>query len=205
MLVKELKEAEKRMATALAKLIEDPGAIVVPADSPFATVGDFVAAWRADPSAVTIGGGSAPGGPDHLFAMRLAETVGIDPVSVDYVTHDGGGDLLAALFSDEVSVSTSSPGEFLAQIDAGQLRVLAVSSDEEVARIDAPTLRAAGIDLESHQGEVGITISCHRLRLRALVWRVPRLRPSESWCRCGWQQCGPLLPTSHHVPGHRAK
>lgn len=50
-------------ATALAKLIEDPGAIVVPADSPFATVGDFVAAWRADPSAVTTGGGSAPGAP----------------------------------------------------------------------------------------------------------------------------------------------
>jgi putative tricarboxylic transport membrane protein len=79
--------------------------------------------------------------------MRLAEAVGIDPMSVDYVTHDGGGDLLAALFSDEVSVSTSSPGEFLAQIDAGQLRVLAVSSDEPVPGIDAPTLRASGIGL----------------------------------------------------------
>lgn len=134
-------------ATALAKLIEDPGAIVVPADSRFATVDDFVAAWRAEPAAVTISGGSVPGGPDYLFAMRLAEAVGIDPESVAYVAHDGGGDLLAALFSDDVSVGMSSPGEFLAQIAAGQLRVLAVSSDDPVPGIDAPTLRASGIDL----------------------------------------------------------
>ena len=59
-------------ATAIAKLIEDPGAIFVPADSPFKTVKDFVAAWKADPSKVTIGGGSSPGGPDHLFLMVLA-------------------------------------------------------------------------------------------------------------------------------------
>ena len=66
-------------ATAIAKLIEDPGAIFVPADSPFKTVDDFVAAWKADPSKVTIGGGSSPGGPDHLFPMELAKAVGVDP------------------------------------------------------------------------------------------------------------------------------
>ena len=32
-------------ATAIAKLIEDPGAIFVPADSPLKTIQDFVAAW----------------------------------------------------------------------------------------------------------------------------------------------------------------
>lgn len=50
-------------ATALAKLIEDPGAIFVPADSPFQTVQDFVTAWKADPAKVTIGGGSSRAGP----------------------------------------------------------------------------------------------------------------------------------------------
>ena len=84
-------------ATALAKLIEDPGAIFVPADSPFKTVQDFVAAWKADPAKVTIGGGSSPGGPDHLFPMELARTVGVEPKSVNFVTYDGGGDLLTAL------------------------------------------------------------------------------------------------------------
>lgn len=134
-------------ATALAKLLEDPGAIVVPADSPFTNVDAFVAAWRADPSSVTIGGGSSPGGPDHLFAMELADVVEIAPTAVDYITHDGGGDLLAALVGGEVDVSLSSPGEFLAQIAAGQLRVLAVSSAAPVPGVDAPTLRETGIDL----------------------------------------------------------
>lgn len=134
-------------ATALAKLIEDPGAIFVPADSPFKTIGDFVAAWKKDPSKVTIGGGSSPGGPDHLFPMETAEAVGVDPKSVNFVTYDGGGDLLTALLGNKITAGTSSPGELIDQIEAGQLRVLAVSSDERVEGIDAPTLKESGIDL----------------------------------------------------------
>ncbi len=134
-------------ATAIAKLIEDPGAVFVPADSPFKTVGDFVTAWKADPSKVTIGGGSSPGGPDHLFPMELAKAVGVDPKRVNFITYDGGGDLLTALLGEKITVGTSSPGELIDQIEAGQLRVLAVSSDERVEGIDAPTLKESGIDL----------------------------------------------------------
>jgi putative tricarboxylic transport membrane protein len=134
-------------ATALAKMIEDPGAIFVPADSPFKTVQDFVAAWKADPSKVTVGGGSSPGGPDHLFPMETAKAVGVDPKSVNFITYDGGGDLLTALLGKKVTVGTSSPGEFIDQIEAGQLRVLAVSSDKRVEGIDAPTLKESGINL----------------------------------------------------------
>ncbi len=36
-------------ATALAKMVEEQEGILVPADSPFKTVQDFVAAWKADP------------------------------------------------------------------------------------------------------------------------------------------------------------
>src|SRR5689334_22045929 len=131
-------KARASEATALAKLIEDPGAVFVPADSPFKTIHDFVAAWKADPSKVTIGGGSSPGGPDHLFPMELAKAVGVEPKSVNFVTYDGGGDLLTALLGKKVAVGTSSPGELMDQIEAGQLRVLAVSSDKRVEGIDAP-------------------------------------------------------------------
>ncbi|MBB3751308.1 putative tricarboxylic transport membrane protein [Mycolicibacterium sp. BK634] len=134
-------------ATALAKLIEDPGAIFVPADSPFKTVADFVAAWKADPSKITIGGGSSPGGPDHLFPMELAKAVGVEPKRVNFVTYDGGGDLLTALLGKKITVGTSSPGELIDQIEAGQLRVLAVSSEQRVQGVEAPTLKEAGIDL----------------------------------------------------------
>ena len=134
-------------ATAIAKLIEDPGALFVPADSPFRTVQDLVAAWKADPSKITIGGGSSPGGPDHLFPMELAKAVGVEPKSVNFITYDGGGDLLTALLGKKIAVGTSSPGELIDQIEAGQLRVLGVSSAERVEGIDAPTLKEAGIDL----------------------------------------------------------
>jgi putative tricarboxylic transport membrane protein len=134
-------------ATALAKMVEEQEGILVPADSPFKTVQDFVAAWKADPSKVTIGGGSSPGGPDHLFPMETAKAAGVDPAAVNYVSYDGGGDLLTALLGNKITVGTSGLGEFVDQIESGQLRVLAVSGSEQVEGIDAPTLSGAGIDL----------------------------------------------------------
>ncbi len=134
-------------ATALAKMVEEQEGILVPADSPFKTVQDFVAAWKADPAKVTIGGGSSPGGPDHLFPMETARAVGVDPKAVNYVSYDGGGDLLTALLGKKIAAGTSGLGEFVDQIEAGQVRVLAVSGNERVEGIDAPTLTEAGIDL----------------------------------------------------------
>ncbi|AKE88639.1 MULTISPECIES: tripartite tricarboxylate transporter substrate binding protein [Rhodococcus] len=134
-------------ATALARMVEEQEGILVPADSPLRTVDDFVAAWRADPSAITIGGGSSPGGPDHLFPMETARAVGVDPKAVNFVSYDGGGDLLTALLGEKITAGTSGLGEYVDQIEAGQVRVLAVSGNERVPGIDAPTLREAGIDL----------------------------------------------------------
>ncbi|OBF25214.1 tripartite tricarboxylate transporter substrate-binding protein [Mycobacterium sp. ACS4331] len=134
-------------ATALARVVEEQEGILVPADSPFRTVGDFVAAWRADPAKVTIGGGSNPGGPDHLFPMETAKAVGVDPTRVNFVSYDGGGDLLTALLGNKIAAGTSGLGEYVDQIEAGQVRVLAVSGEKRVKGIDAPTLRESGIDL----------------------------------------------------------
>lgn len=135
-------------ATALAKVVEEQEGILVPADSPLRTIDDFIAAWRRDPAAMTIGGGSSPGGPDHLFPMETARAVGVDPKAVNFVTYDGGGDLLTALLGNKINAGTSGLGEYIDQIEAGQVRVLAVSGSERVPGIDAPTLIESGIDLE---------------------------------------------------------
>lgn len=139
-------------ATPIAQLIEDYEGVLVPADSPFETIDDFVSAWQADPSAIVIGGGSSPGGPDHLFPMQLAQTVGIDPREVQprYATYDGGGPLTSALLGEKIDVGFSGLGEFEGQIAAGELRVLAVSGEERMSGMsidDVPTLQEAGIDL----------------------------------------------------------
>ncbi len=137
-------------ATPLAQLIEEYEAVLVPASSPFKTIGDLVEAWKADPGEVVVGGGSSPGGPDHLFPMQLAGTVGIEPKDVRYIAYDGGGPLTSALLGEKIQVGFSGLSEFEEQVKSGDLRVLAVSGDErlksEVAK-DVPTLTESDIDL----------------------------------------------------------
>ncbi|MCK6210835.1 tripartite tricarboxylate transporter substrate binding protein [Georgenia sp. EYE_87] len=140
-------EATLTETTPLAKLIEEPGAVMVPADSEFQTIDDLVEAWKADPGGLSVGGGSSPGGPDHLLPMQLAQAVGVDPAAVNFVSYDGGGDLLPAILGSKLDFATSGAGEFKDQIETGEIRVLAVSSEEPVEGIDAPTLTEAGIDL----------------------------------------------------------
>ncbi|WP_068279889.1 Bug family tripartite tricarboxylate transporter substrate binding protein [Aldersonia kunmingensis] len=178
-------------ATPLAKIVEEQEGILVPADSPFQTVGDLVAAWKADPSSVTIGGGSSPGGPDHLFPMQTAQAVGIDPKTVNFISYDGGGDLLTALLGKKIDAGTSGLGEYIDQIEAGQIRVLAVSGAERAPGIDAPTLTEAGVPLEftNWRGVLAPPGISDEARA-AMVAALTELHGTEEWkealVRNGW-------------------
>jgi len=143
-------EYQLQDATPLAQLIEDQEGVLVPADSPYRTIDDFVEAWRADPGSIAVGGGSSPGGPDHLFPMQLAKAVDIDPKDVRYVSYDGGGPLTSALLGNKIKVGFSGLGEFEGQIEAGELRALAVSGEERLdgsSVREVPTLVESDIDL----------------------------------------------------------
>ncbi len=98
-------ESKLTETTPLAKLIEEPGAIMVSKDSPYKTIDDLVTAWKANPASIAVGGGSSPGGPDHLLPMQLAGAVGIDATKVNFVSYDGGGDLLPP----SLATSSASP------------------------------------------------------------------------------------------------
>lgn len=134
--------------TPIARLISEPEVIVVPKDSEYQTLDQLIADWKADPAATPVGGGSSPGGPDHLAPHLIAEEVGITPGEVNYISYDGGGPLLAAILGGEVTFGVSGVGEYKDQIEAGSLRVLAVTSAEPLEGLDAPTLIEQGVDLE---------------------------------------------------------
>lgn len=134
--------------TPIAKLIEEPDIVVVGADSPYTSLDQLITAWKADPGAVPVGGGSSPGGPDHLAPMLIAKAIGLDPKAVNYVPFDGGGELLASVLGGKVAFGVSGIGEYRDQIDAGQIRVLALTSRERVPGVDAPTLTESGVDVE---------------------------------------------------------
>ena len=140
-------EATLEQTTPVARLIEEAETIVVPKASPFTTLDELVAAWKADPGAVPVGGASSPGGPDHLTPMLLAQEVGVDPATVNYVAYDGGGELLAGLLGNKVAFGATGVAEVAEQAAAGEVRILAVTSAEPVEGVDAPTLTGQGVDL----------------------------------------------------------
>jgi putative tricarboxylic transport membrane protein len=134
--------------TPVARLTEEPEIVIVSKDSPYQSFDQLLSAWKADPGKLTVGGGSAPGGPDHLAPMLIAKTAGIDPKQVNFVSYDGGGELLAAVIGGQVAFGVTGPGETKDQIDAGEVRALAVTSAEPAPGLDVKTLKEQGVDLE---------------------------------------------------------
>ncbi|MBA3530154.1 MAG: tripartite tricarboxylate transporter substrate binding protein [Propionibacteriaceae bacterium] len=168
--------------TPIAKLIEESGAIVVPKNSPYKTIQELTEAWKKDPKSMAVGGGSSPGGPDHLLPMQLAKTVGIDPKQVNFISYDGGGDLLPAVLGGKVAFAASGFGEFLDQVEAGQVRVLAISGPSRVEAVDAPTLKESGIDLEftNWRGVVAAP-DISDADKQALVAAITKMHDSPEW------------------------
>jgi putative tricarboxylic transport membrane protein len=196
-------QAKLDQTTPIAKLIEESGAIVVPKNSPYQTINDLVAAWKANPKSLAVGGGSSPGGPDHLLPMQLAQTVGIDPREVNFVSYDGGGDLLPALLGGKVAFGASGFSEFLDQVEAGEVRVLAISGAERVAAIDAPTLKESGIDLEfTNWRGVVAPPEISDSDKAALVAALTTMHGSQEWkdvlTKNGWTDA--FLPADEFAP-----
>ncbi|MFD5493951.1 Bug family tripartite tricarboxylate transporter substrate binding protein, partial [Streptomyces sp. NPDC127091] len=133
--------------TPIARLTEEQDVVVVAEDSPYRTIDDLIDAWRDAPGRLPVGGGSSPGGPDHLAPMLMARAAGIAPKQVNYIPFDGGGELLASILGNKVGFGVSGVGEYLDQIKAGELRLLAVTGPERVPGLDAPTLQEAGYDV----------------------------------------------------------
>lgn len=134
--------------TPIAKLIEESGAIMVAKDSPYQSIADLVKAWKADPKKFAVGGGSNPGGPDHLLPMQFAQAVGIDAKQVNYIAYDGGGELLPAILGNKLAFAASGTGEYIDQIKSGAIRVLATSGEKRTESVpDVLTLKEQDVDL----------------------------------------------------------
>ena len=137
--------------TPIAKLTEEPLVIVVPEDSPYDTIDDFVDAWVDEGAKLAVTGGSA-GGIDHILAALLLTEAGVDaavvPSTLNYIANSGGGEALTLLLGGQVQAGISGVGEFAQQVEAGDLKALAVSSGEPALLLpEVPTLSDEGIDI----------------------------------------------------------
>lgn len=138
-----------RDLTLVAGTIGDYAAIVVGKDSPINSMEELMAAYDADPSATAFGGGSVPGGLDHLVVAMMMEATGRDPLSAKYVPYDAGGKAMAALLSGEIAALSTGFGEAVDLANAGEAKIVGVAAPERLDTFpDAPTLKEQGIDTE---------------------------------------------------------
>ncbi|HXH02865.1 MAG TPA: tripartite tricarboxylate transporter substrate-binding protein [Candidatus Competibacteraceae bacterium] len=134
------------MVTPIARLMGEYNVLVVPANSPHKTLKELLEAVKANPGAVSFGGGSA-GGVDHIMAGLLAKEIGVDPAKVNYVPYAGGGEGTAAILGGHIAAYISGYSELASLIKAGKVRALALSADKRLEGVDIPTLKEQGVNV----------------------------------------------------------
>ncbi len=138
-----------RDLTMIAGTIGDYAAFVVNKDSPINSFNDLVDAYKADPRSVAIGGGSVPGGMDHLVVAMAMQAAGQDPTKVKYIPYDAGGKAMAALLSGEIMALSTGFSEAVGMDSAGEVKIIGITSAKRVdAAPNAPTLMEQGYDVE---------------------------------------------------------
>jgi putative tricarboxylic transport membrane protein len=177
-------------ATPIARLTSEYNVFVVPAASPFKNMKDVVEALKKDPASVKWGGGSR-GSTEHIAAAMLAREVGVDATKINYVPFRGGGEAVAAILGNNVSVGGSGYSEFQQYIEAGKMRPIAVTSATRLKGIDVPTMKEQGFNVEIGNwrgvyGAPGITPE----QRKALTDMVVKATKSKAWAEAmeknGW-------------------
>ncbi len=128
----------------------DYGIIAVAANSDINTLPELMDMIKADPTSVSIAGGSAVGGWDHLKVLLAAQKAGIDDVrTIKYVAFDGGGEAVTQLLAGSVQAFTGDASEAKGFVDSGDIKVIAVLSPERLEGDFAsfPTAKEQGIDV----------------------------------------------------------
>ncbi|WP_159502134.1 tripartite tricarboxylate transporter substrate binding protein [Microbacterium sp. 18062] len=167
--------------TPIARLADDFNVLVVPGDSPYDTLDDFMADLATNPGGTAVAGGSL-GGIDHLLAGMLGQAAGVDPSSINYLAYPGGGEVVTSILSHTAKAGLSGYNEFRDQIEAGNLRALAVSAAEPVDGIDVPTFVEQGYDvaMSNWRGYVAPPGISDEVR-DELVAMVTEMRETPEW------------------------
>jgi putative tricarboxylic transport membrane protein len=167
--------------TPIARITGEYEVLVVPAASPYKTLQAFTTAWKSAPGKLAIAGGSA-GSADHMLAGLLAKTVGMDPTTINYVPHSGGGEAAAPLLGNQVAAGISGLSEFAAFIQAGRLRALALSSPTRLPGLEIPTFVEQGVDVTLANWRAIVAPPAISQEQRgALVGLMDRMAQSPAW------------------------
>ncbi len=119
----------------------DPTMLAVPANAPWRTLEEFVAAARARPGDIPYGSSGAYG-TLHVAMEMFAAAAGIRLLHVPF---QGAGPAITALLSGNIQALASAPGTLTQHVQAGRLRVLACWGRERAPAFpEVPTFMERG-------------------------------------------------------------
>jgi tripartite-type tricarboxylate transporter receptor subunit TctC len=125
--------------TPLAMVNEDPAAVHVRADAPWADLPALIDEIKANPGKYKASG-TGQGGIWHLAIAGLLSELDIDPAAVPWVPSEGAAPGLQDLVAGGVDIVPSSIPEAKSLLEAGRVKSLAVMSSERNAAFpDVPT------------------------------------------------------------------
>ena len=116
--------------------------LVCPANRPFRSVADIIAAAKARPETISFGTGGV-GSPGHLCGILFDHIAGTRTVPVPY---RGGGPQMLALVAGEHDFGFSPMGTVLTHVQAGTIRALGVATKTRARELpDVPSMIEAGL------------------------------------------------------------
>ena len=134
----------------LAAIGADYGIVLVSSQSPWRSLGDLLAALKANPGKVTFAAGGTIGSQDWVKSALVAAAAGVDHKAMRFVAFEGGGEATAALKAGHVQVYAGDASEVADKLPpGGPFRVLAVMSEQRLPGLLAqvPTAREQGVDI----------------------------------------------------------
>lgn len=135
---------DPRSIKPIARIVDDPTAIVVPAASEIKTLNDFVEAAKANPGAVSYGS-SGVGTDDHLAIILLGSATG---ATFTHIPFNGAGETRTAVLGAQVTGGGLNISEFAGN-DTSGLRMIAHFGTERSPQLpDVPTAKESGFDVE---------------------------------------------------------
>lgn len=128
--------------TPIALVNADPAGVQVPADAPYKSVKELLAAVKASPGKFKASG-TGQGGIWHLALAGLLRDQGIDPSSVAWVPSNGAAPGLQDMIAGGVQIAPVSLPEARALIEAGKVKSLAIMDPKPSALFPkVPTLKS---------------------------------------------------------------
>ncbi len=123
----------------ISALVKGPALLIVPPDSPYKTLAEFIDAARKAPGKLNYGAGSAG---YQLMGELFAERTG---VRMQHVPYKGASDAVTAVAAGNVDFSPVDISAAIELARNGKLRALAVASDARSPQLpDVPTAVEAG-------------------------------------------------------------